>query len=126
MASEDPSDGLPGHVRFLLLVVAVVIAGVGLYALFPFLPAAVQVFVMLAACVIATRGNPTPDDEKTLASLVCGYIAVFVYICVTCVIVWESIRPSIARDDAEFRVWFVASCLVAGLRLLDGRVSFGE
>src|SRR5271168_2319258 len=121
MAPEDPSDGLPGHVRFLLLVAAVAIAGVVLYALFPFLPAVVQAFIMLAACVIAVRGNSAPNEEKTLASLVCAYIAVFVRICVVCVIVWESIRPRIARDDTEFRVWFVAACLVAGLRLLDGR-----
>ena len=123
MAPDDLSDGLPAYVRLLLLALAVAIAAVVLYALFPLLPSAVQVFVMMAACVIALRGNSAPANEKTLASLVCAYIAVFVRICVVCVIVWESCRPSTARDDAEFRVWFVASCLVAGLRLLDGRVS---
>jgi hypothetical protein len=126
MASENPSDGLPASVRFLLLALGAAIAGVVLYALFPFLPAAVQVFVMLVACVIAMSGNSKSDEEKTLASLLCAYIAVLVRICVICVIVWESSRPRIIRNNAEFRVWFVASCLVAALRLLDGRVGYRE
>jgi hypothetical protein len=110
----------------LLLVVGAAIAGALLYALFPFLPAVVQVFVMLAACVIATCGNFKSGDEKSLASLLVAYIAVFVRICAVCMIVWESVRPRAARDDAQFRVWFVASCLVAVLRLLDGRVRFRD
>jgi hypothetical protein len=80
---------------------------------------------MLAACVIALRGNFKPDDEKSLASLLVAYIAVFASVRF-CMIVWESVRPRVARDDAQFRVWFVASCLVAVLRLLDGRVSFRD
>ncbi len=125
MASESSSDGLPAHVRLLLLVLAVAVVGVVLYELFPFLPGAVQVFVMLAACVIAMRGSSTAG-EKTLAALLVAYLAVLVRICVYGVIVWESIRPGITREDAEFRVWFVVSCLVAVLRVLDGRVSFRE
>jgi hypothetical protein len=92
----------------------------------PGVPAVVQLLVMLAACVIALRGNFKPDDEKSLASLLVAYITVFVRICAVCMIVWESVRPRVARDDAQFRVWFVASCLVAVLRLLDGRVSFRD
>lgn len=125
--APNPSDGLPAYVRLLLLAIAAAIAGALLWAVFPFLPTVVQVLVMLAACVIALRGNFKPDDEKSLASLLVAYIAVFVRICIVCAILWESIRPrSSTRDDAEFRVWFVASCLVAILRLLDGRVSFRD
>jgi uncharacterized membrane protein len=125
--APNPRDGMPAYyVRLLLLAIAAAIAGALLWAVFPFLPAVVQVLVMLAACVIALRGNFKPDDEKSLASLLVAYIAVFVRICAVCMIVWESIRPRVARDDAQFRVWFVASCLVAALRLLDGRVSFRE
>jgi hypothetical protein len=126
MAPENPNDGLPTSARFLLLVLGAAIAGAVLYALFPLLPAAVQVLVMLAACAIAISGSSKPSEEKRLASLLCAYIAVFVRICVICVIVWESSRPRITRDDDEFRVWFVASGLVAVLRLLDGRVRFRE
>jgi hypothetical protein len=124
--APNPRDGLPAYVRLLLLAIAAATAGALLWAVFPFLPAVVQVLVMLAACVIAMRGNFKPDDEKSLASLLVAYIAVFVRICVVCIIVWESSRPRVTRDDAEFRVWFVASCLVAVLRLLDGRVRFRD
>jgi hypothetical protein len=31
-----------------------------------------------------------------------------------------------ARNDLELRVVFVAACLAAALRLLDGRVSFRD
>lgn len=126
MAPENLSAGMPAYVRLLLLALGAAIAGAALWAIFPFLPAIVQIIVMLAACVIATRGNFKTGDEKTLASLLVVYIAVLVRIFAVCMILWESVRPRVPRSDAEFRVWFVVSCLVAGLRLLDGRVSFRD
>jgi hypothetical protein len=60
MTPENPSDSLPSYVRFLSLVLGTAVAGAVLYALFPFLPAVVQVFLMLAACLIAMKGNSKP------------------------------------------------------------------
>lgn len=124
--APNSRDGLPAYVRLLLLAIAAAIAGALLWAVYPFLPAFVQVLVMLAACVIALRGNFKPDDEKTLASQLDAYIVVLVRTCAVCLIVWDAVRPRVTLDDAKFRVWFVASCLVAALRLLDGRVSFRD
>ena len=124
--APNPRAGLPAYVRLLLLAIAAAIAGALLWAVYPFLPAVVQVLVMPAACVIALRGNFKPDDENSLASLLVAYIAVLVRIFAVCMIVWDAVRPRVTLDDAKFRGWFVASCLVAVLRLLDGRVSFRD
>jgi hypothetical protein len=97
-----------------------------LYALFPFMPAAVQVLVFLTATAIAVVGRPKRNEEKSLASLVSAYTGVFVRICVICVIVLERSRLMITREDVEWRVVFVGVCLVAALRLLDRRVGFRE
>jgi hypothetical protein len=126
MSLENPSDGLPAYTRFWLLVLGEAIAGVVLYALFPFMPAAVQVLVFLTATAIAVVGRPKRNEEKSLASLVSAYTGVFVRICVICVIVLERSRLMITREDVEWRVVFVGVCLVAALRLLDRRVGFRE
>jgi glucan phosphoethanolaminetransferase (alkaline phosphatase superfamily) len=126
MSPENPGDALPGYVRFLLLVFGEVIAGAVLYTLFPFMPAAAQVLVFLGATVIAMSGRPKPKDEKSLASLLSAYTGVFLRICAICVIVLERIRPRITREDVKWRVVFVCVCLVAALRLLDGRVGYRE
>jgi len=126
MSPQSPRDGLSAYTRFLLPVLGEVIAGGILYALFPFMPALVQVLVFLAAIVTAMSGRPKPNEVKSLASLLCAYTGVFVRICVICVIVLERSRPGITREDVEWRVVFVGVCLVAALRLLDRRVGFKE
>jgi hypothetical protein len=93
------------------------------------LTASLQEFVSLAACVIAMKGNSTPNGEKTLASLLCAYIAlllVLVRVCIIFVTMLGSSSSITARNDLELRVVFVAACLAAALRLLDGRVSFRD
>jgi hypothetical protein len=129
MAPENPSNGLPANLRFLLLALGAAIAAGVLYAVFPFLPDALQVFIALAACLIAMHGGSKPNDEKTLASLLCAYIAVLLVLARVCIIFVTMLGSSVsttARIDLEPRVVFVASCLAAALRLLDGRVSFRE
>ncbi len=129
MPPGNPSDFLPANVRFLLLALGAAIAAVALYALFPLLPGSLQLFVMLAACLIAMKGNSTPNGEKTLASLLCACIALLLVV-VRLGIIFVALRGSgtsiTARIDLELRVVFVAACLAAALRLLDGRVSFRE
>jgi hypothetical protein len=85
MASEYPRNGLPANLRFLLLAFGAAIAAGVLYVLFPFLPDALQVFITLAACLIAMHGGSKPNDEKTLASLLCAYIAVLLVLARVCI-----------------------------------------
>jgi uncharacterized membrane protein len=129
MAPENPSDGLPASVRFLLLALGEVIAAVVLYELFPFVPLAMQVFVILAAIVIVKSGRSQPNEEKTLALLLCVCTGVLLLLVRFSIIFVKNLGSSgsrAARNDLEFRVVFVGVCLVAALRLLDGRVRFRD
>jgi hypothetical protein len=54
MASEDLRDVRPAYVRFLLLLLGEAIVGVFLYAVFTFMPMAVQIVIVVPGWVVTT------------------------------------------------------------------------
>lgn len=114
MAPENVSDGLSASVRFLLLLFGEAIAGVFLYAVFTFMPVAVQIVPTLTSwAVIANDNIFHPQKNKSLGSLLCAITAILF---VACGVVWR-----MNHKDLWWRLTLTGACLTAGLILLDRR-----
>jgi hypothetical protein len=114
IASEDSNDDRPAYVRFLILLLGEAIAGVFLYALFTFIPMAVQMVIVLAGFVIVQIDIIFyPRKNKSLASLLCGITGI---LALFCYVAWK-----ITHEDFLTRLGLVGGCLMAALIILDRR-----
>ena len=118
MASDDLSEGQPAYVRLLLLILGEAIAGVVLYALFSFMPVAVEIIVVALAWIVVANDNFNPSKNKSLASLLCGITAAFT---VVCNILARLSHHGTAHEDIWLRLSLVGACLMATLIFLDRR-----
>jgi hypothetical protein len=114
MASEDLSDGHPAYVRFLRLLLGEAIVGVFLYAVFTFMPMAVQIVITLTALVVIENDIIFhPKKNKSLASLLCGVTAIPAF---SCGVAWR-----ITHEDVWSKLSLTGGCLMAALIFLDRR-----
>jgi len=99
--------------RFTLLVVAEAVVGLFLYALFTFIPVALQVLITVASWVIVAIETWTFPKNKSLGSLLSAITSAAVFLC------WLAWR--ITYEQVWSRVELVGVCLMAGLIFLDRR-----
>jgi hypothetical protein len=99
--------------RFTLLVVAEAVVGLFLYALFTFIPVALQVLITVASWVIVAIETWTFPKNKSLGSLLRAITSAAVFLC------WLAWR--ITYEQVWSRVELVGVCLMAGLIFLDRR-----
>jgi hypothetical protein len=114
MASERLSDGRPAYARFLLLLLGEAVAGICIYAVFTFMPTAVQMPVTFTAWVIVAGDNILhPRKNKSLAALLCAITAAAASFC--------GIEWRITNQDFWSRLMLTGLCLMATLIFLDRR-----
>jgi hypothetical protein len=114
MASEDLSEGRPAYVRFLLLLLGEVIAGLFLYATLTFMPLLVQIVIALIGLVILQNDILFhPKKNRSLASLLCGITAIPAF---SCYIAWR-----VTHGEVWERLILVGGSLMAALIFLDRR-----
>jgi hypothetical protein len=114
MASEELSNARPAYVRFLLLLLGEAVAGVFLYALFTFMPTAVQIPIVLAAWAMLAYDNIFhPKKNRSLGSLLCTITGIPVF---CCGVAWR-----ITHEDVWSRLALTGACLMAALIFLDRR-----
>ncbi len=113
MASENLSGERPIYVRFFLLLLGEAVVGVFLYAVFTFLPFAVQMLIGLASWAIVFGENLNFPKNRSLGSLLCGITGMATF---SCSIAWR-----FTHNETWSRLAFVGACLLAGLIFLDRR-----
>jgi hypothetical protein len=114
MASEELSSGRSVYARLLLLLLAEVASGVVIYALFTFMPTAVQVPITVAAWAILFYDSTFhPKKNKSLGSLLCAFTGIPVF---ACGIAWR-----VTHQDVWSRLALTGACLMAALIFLDRR-----
>lgn len=116
MSFENDIERQPLYVRLALLIVGWATAGVLLYVLSTFLPAAVLATIGIAAWVVVKLDRGSRSNES-LASALCTTTCFLTCVCAV------ALRFTGYRwhDDVLVRLIFVGVCLGAGLILLDRR-----
>lgn len=116
MSFENDIECQPLYVRLALLIVGWATAGVLLYVLSTFLPAAVLATIGIAAWVVVKLERGSRSNES-LASALCTTTCFLTCVCAV------ALRFTGYRwhDDVLVRLIFVGVCLGAGLILLDRR-----
>ena len=116
MASEESNTGRPVYLRFLLLLVGEAIAGLILYATFPFMPSGVKLVIVVTVFVIVQIDIIfRPKKNKSLASLLCGITASLSFLC------WVAWRITHENENFWLRLGLVGGCLAAALIVLEWR-----
>jgi hypothetical protein len=114
MATQGLRDSRPAYVRFWQLLLGEVVGGLFLYAVFTFLPTAVQMAITLISyAVIANDVIFHPEKNKSLGSLLCAITAIPA---VSCGIAWR-----ITHEDVWSRLTLTGACLMAALIFFDRR-----
>jgi hypothetical protein len=114
MASEELSDGRPGYARFLVLLLAEAATGVFVYAVFTFMPTAVQIPITVTVWAILFYDTTFyPKKNKSLASLLCAINGIPVC---CCGVAWR-----ITHKDVWSRLALTGACLMAALIFLNRR-----
>jgi hypothetical protein len=114
VASEELSGGHTAYARLLLLLLGEAAAGVFLYALFTFMPTAVQMIATITAWgVLAYDNTVHPRKTKSLGTLLCVITAIPVC---ACGIAWR-----ITHEEVWSRLALTGACLIAGLIFLNRR-----
>jgi len=116
MSSENSSGAESVYLRFVLLIAAWATTGAFLYLLFTFIPRAVQVTIAAVCWLIVAIDNFEPRKTKSLASYLCGFTGLIVYLCGAVGTVFAH-----WHEEVCIRVIIVGVCLAAGLILLDRR-----
>jgi hypothetical protein len=99
--------------RFALLVVAEVVIGLFLYAIFAFMPMELQMLITVASWTIVFGENLTFPKNKSLGSLLTAITGFAGFLC------WSAWR--ITHVQVWSRLGLVGGCLMAGLIFLDRR-----
>jgi hypothetical protein len=124
MASEESKytdAGRPAYVRFLLLLLGEVIAGLFLYATFTFMPTAVQMVIALTSLMIVRYDNIfRPKKNKSLGSMLCGITAFLSFFC------WVAWRITHQNENFWIRLGLVGVCLTAALIILERRADASD
>jgi hypothetical protein len=113
MSSGSLNSGRPTYERFLLLLLGEAVAGVFLYAVFTFMPTAVQMVITLISWAIIANDNIDPKKNKSLGSLLCGITAIPV---VYCCVAWR-----VTHEDVWSRLMLTGGCLMGALIFFDRR-----
>ncbi len=113
MGSGIFSNSRSTYTRVSLMVLIEAIAGLFLYALFTFMPLALQMLVATACWGIVAIDNLTFPKNKSLGSVLCGITGAATF---SCGVAWR-----ITNGETWSRLMPVGTCLLAGLIFLDRR-----
>jgi hypothetical protein len=119
VSDQNFGDTQSVYVRLVLLTIAWATAGVLLYALFTFTPRAIQVTVAAMSWLIVVIDDFEPRKNKSLASYLCGFTGILIYVCSVVSTVFAH-----WHEEVCVRLIIVGVCLAAGLILLDRRANY--
>jgi hypothetical protein len=104
-------ESRPPWQRLILLVACEAAAGISLYAIFTFMPFAVQLLVVVVVWVIITNNFLDPSYTKSLGSLLWAITAMPTTFCY--------VRWRMTHQDSWSRLAIVGACLMAALIFVD-------